>query len=414
MTSKTIKLNLDIEKIRAEFPILQRQVNGNPLIYFDNGATSQKPKMVLEAIDKYYTEFNANVHRGIHTISQEATIMMEESREKVRQFINARQAHEVIFTRGTTEGINLIANSIRNILKPEDEIIITEIDHHSNIVPWQMVCERTGAKLKYIPLTDEGTLDISQLDELLTSNTKLVAVNHISNALGTINPIETIIEKAHQAGAWVLVDGAQSAPHYVLDVQKLNCDFLVFSGHKMYAPTGVGILYGKESILEELPPFHGGGEMIKEVFMDHSTYAGLPFKFEAGTPNIAGNIVIGTAIDFIQSIGVEQIHAYEEELVKYTSERLSELEEVIIYAKNAPRSGAVSFNLNIPGVHPSDVGMILDKKGIAVRTGHHCAQPIMRHFNIKGTVRASFAVFNTKEEIDQMIEGVKLAIRMLG
>src|SRR5690606_2034718 len=407
-------LNLDIEKIRAEFPILQRQVNGNPLIYFDNGATSQKPKMVLEAIDKYYTEFNANVHRGIHTISQEATIMMEESREKVRQFINARQAHEVIFTRGTTEGINLIANSIRNILKPEDEIIITEIDHHSNIVPWQMVCERTGAKLKYIPLTDEGTLDISQLDELLTSNTKLVAVNHISNALGTINPIETIIEKAHQAGAWVLVDGAQSAPHYVLDVQKLNCDFLVFSGHKMYAPTGVGILYGKESILEELPPFHGGGEMIKEVFMDHSTYAGLPFKFEAGTPNIAGNIVIGTAIDFIQSIGMEQIHAYEEELVKYTSERLSELEEVIIYAKNALRSGAVSFNLNIPGVHPSDVGMILDKKGIAVRTGHHCAQPIMRHFNIKGTVRASFAVFNTKEEIDQMIEGVKLAIRMLG
>lgn len=414
MTSKTIKLNLDIEKIRAEFPILQRQVNGNPLIYFDNGATSQKPKMVLEAIDKYYTEFNANVHRGIHTISQEATIMMEESREKVRQFINARQAHEVIFTRGTTEGINLIANSIRNILKPEDEIIITEIDHHSNIVPWQMVCERTGAKLKYIPLTEEGTLDISQLDELLTSNTKLVAVNHISNALGTINPIETIIEKAHKAGAWVLVDGAQSAPHYVLDVQKLNCDFLVFSGHKMYAPTGVGILYGKESILEELPPFHGGGEMIKEVFMDHSTYAGLPFKFEAGTPNIAGNIVIGTAIDFIQSIGLEQIHAYEEELVKYTSERLSELEEVIIYAKNAPRSGAVSFNLNIPGVHPSDVGMILDKKGIAVRTGHHCAQPIMRHFNIKGTVRASFAVFNTKEEIDQMIEGVKLAIRMLG
>lgn len=414
MTSKTIKLNLDIEKIRAEFPILQRQVNGNPLIYFDNGATSQKPKMVLEAIDKYYTEFNANVHRGIHTISQEATIMMEESREKVRQFINARQAHEVIFTRGTTEGINLIANSIRNILKPEDEIIITEIDHHSNIVPWQMVCERTGAKLKYIPLTDEGTLDISQLDELLTSNTKLVAVNHISNALGTINPIETIIEKAHQAGAWVLVDGAQSAPHYVLDVQKLNCDFLVFSGHKMYAPTGVGILYGKESILEELPPFHGGGEMIKEVFMDHSTYAGLPFKFEAGTPNIAGNIVIGTAIDFIQSIGMEQIHAYEEELVKYTSERLWELEEVIIYAKNAPRSGAVSFNLNLPGVHPSDVGMILDKKGIAVRTGHHCAQPIMRHFNIKGTVRASFAVFNTKEEIDQMIEGVKLAIRLLG
>lgn len=407
-------MNFNIENIRTQFPILEREVNGKSLIYFDNAATSQKPKIVLEAIENYYEKFNANVHRGIHTISQEATVMMEDAREKVRNFIHARHAHEVIFTKGTTEGINLVASVLREVLKPGYEIITTEIEHHSNIVPWQMLCERTGAKLKYIPLTSEGTLEIDKLDELITPNTKLIAVNQISNALGVINPIEMIIEKAHQAGAWVLVDAAQSAPHTKIDVQKLDCDFLIFSGHKMYAPTGTGILYGKEKILNELPPFHGGGEMIKEVWMDNSTYAGLPFKFEAGTPNIAGNIVLGTAIDFINSIGIEQIHAYEDELLNYATKQLSELEEVMIYAKDAPRSGAVSFNLNLEGVHPSDVGMILDKKGIAVRTGHHCAQPIMRHFGIKGTVRASFAVFNTKEEIDQFIDGVKVAIRMLG
>ena len=407
-------MNFNIENIRVQFPILEREVNGKPLIYFDNAATSQKPKIVLEAIENYYEKFNANVHRGIHTISQEATVLMEDAREKVRNFINARHTHEVIFTKGTTEGINLVASVLREVLKPGDEIITTEIEHHSNIVPWQMLCERTGAKLKYIPLTSEGTLEIEKLDELITKNTKLITINQISNALGVINPIETIIEKAHKAGVWVLVDAAQSAPHSQIDVQKLDCDFLIFSGHKMYAPTGTGILYGKEEILNELPPFHGGGEMIKEVWMDHSTYAGLPFKFEAGTPNIAGNIVLGTAIDFINSIGINEIHHYENELLSYANEKLSELEEIIIYGKNAPRSGAVSFNLNLPGVHPSDVGMILDKKGIAVRTGHHCAQPIMRHFGIKGTVRASFAVFNTKEEIEQLIEGVKVAIRMLG
>lgn len=410
---KDFKLSFNIQDIRAQFPILEREVNGNPLIYFDNAATSQKPKIVLDAIDNYYEKFNANVHRGIHTISQEATVMMEDAREKVRNFINAKQAHEVLFTKGTTEGINLIASVLRDVIKANDEILITGIEHHSNIVPWQMLCERTGAKLKYIPLNENGSLQIEKLDELITPNTKLVAVNQISNALGIINPIEKIIEKAHQVGAWVLIDAAQSVPHTQVDVQKLDCDFLVFSGHKMYAPTGTGVLYGKEEILNELPPYHGGGEMIKEVWMDHSTYAGLPFKYEAGTPNIAGNIVLGTAIDFINSIGIETIHQYEDELLSYATSRLSELEEVVIYGKDVPRSGAVSFNLNLPGVHPSDVGMILDKKGIAVRTGHHCAQPIMRHFGIPGTVRASFAVFNSKEEIDQLIEGVKLSIRML-
>lgn len=369
--------------------------------------------MVLDGIENYYGKFNANVHRGIHTISQEATIMMEDAREKVRSFINAKHAHEIIFTKGTTEGINLVANVLREVIKPGDEIITTEIEHHSNIVPWQMLCERTRAKLKYIPLDENGRLQVEKLDELITLNTKLITVNQISNALGVINPIEEIIAKAHNAGAWVLIDGAQSIPHTKVDVQRLDADFFIFSGHKMYAPTGTGILYGKEEILNELPPFHGGGEMIKEVWMDKSTYAGLPFKFEAGTPHIEGNIVLGTAIDFMNEIGIENIHQHENELVEYTTEKLSELEEIIIYGKNLPRSGAVSFNLNLKGVHPSDVGMILDKKGIAVRTGHHCAQPIMRHFQIPGTVRASFAVFNTKEEIDQLIAGVKQAIRML-
>lgn len=406
-------MNTKLSDIRSQFPILDREVNGNPLIYMDNAATSQKPQIILDAIENYYGKFNANVHRGIHTISQEATIMMEDTREKVRSFINAQHAHEIIFTKGTTEGINLVANVLREVIKPGDEIITTEIEHHSNIVPWQMLCERTNAKLKFIPLDENGRLQVEKLDELLTEKTKLITVNQISNALGIINPIEEIITKAHQAGAWVLIDGAQSIPHTKVDVQQLDADFFIFSGHKMYAPTGTGILYGKEEILNELPPFHGGGEMIKEVWMDYSTYAGLPFKFEAGTPNIEGNIVLGTAIDFMNEIGIENIHQHENDLVQYTTEKLSELEEIIIYGKNLPRSGAVSFNLNLKGVHPSDVGMILDKKGIAVRTGHHCAQPIMRHFQIPGTVRASFAVFNTKEEVDQLIAGVKQSIRML-
>lgn len=407
-------MSIDIQQIRSQFPILTREVNGKPLVYLDNGATSQKPKVVLDVLDEYYEKYNANVHRGIHTLSQEATDLMEESRRKIQKFIHAKYDHEIIFTRGTTEGINLVSNSLRNVLTADDEIIITEIEHHSNIVPWQLLCQRTGAKLKYIPLTAEGILDIDKLDDLLTDKTKLVCVNQVSNALGVVNPIETIIEKAHAKGAWVLIDAAQSAPHTVIDVQAMDCDFLVFSGHKMYGPTGIGILYGKEDILNELPPFHGGGEMIKDVTMDVSTYACLPFKFEAGTPDIAGIIGLGAAVDFINSIGMQTIHDYEKELVDYTIQRLSEFDEVVIYAKDAEHSGAVSFNLKFDGVHSSDVGMILDKKGIAVRTGHHCAQPIMHHFNIPGTVRASFAVYNTKEEIDIFIDGLKTAIRMLG
>ncbi|MGV0937071.1 aminotransferase class V-fold PLP-dependent enzyme [Empedobacter falsenii] len=407
-------MSIDIQQIRSQFPILNREVNGKPLVYLDNGATSQKPKVVLDVLDEYYEKYNANVHRGIHTLSQEATDLMEESRRKIQKFINAKHDYEIIFTRGTTEGINLISNSLRNVLTADDEIIITEIEHHSNIVPWQLLCQRTGAKLKYIPLTAEGILDIEKLDDLLTDKTKLVCVNQVSNALGVVNPIKTIIEKAHAKGAWVLIDAAQSAPHTVIDVQAMDCDFLVFSGHKMYGPTGIGILYGKEDILNELPPFHGGGEMIKDVTMEVSTYACLPFKFEAGTPDIAGIIGLGAAVDFINSIGMQTIHDYEKELVDYTIQRLSEFDEVEIYAKDAEHSGAVSFNLKFDGVHSSDVGMILDKKGIAVRTGHHCAQPIMHHFNIPGTVRASFAVYNTKEEIDTFIEGLKTAIRMLG
>lgn len=407
-------MSIDIQQIRSQFPILSREVNGQPLVYLDNGATSQKPQVVLDVLDDYYEKYNANVHRGIHTLSQEATDLMEESRRKIQKFINAKHDHEVIFTRGTTEGINLVSNSLRNVLTADDEIIITEIEHHSNIVPWQLLCQRTGAKLKYIPLTAKGILDIDKLDDLLTDKTKLVAVNQVSNALGVVNPIKTIIEKAHAKGAWVLIDAAQSSPHTAIDVQAMDCDFLAFSGHKMYGPTGIGVLYGKEEILNELPPFHGGGEMIKDVTMEASTYACLPFKFEAGTPDIAGIIGLGAAVDFINSIGIQNIHDYEKELVDYTIQRLSEFDEVVIYAKDAEHSGAVSFNLKFDGVHSSDVGMILDKKGIAVRTGHHCAQPIMQHFNIPGTVRASFAVYNTKEEIDTFIEGLKTAIRMLG
>ncbi len=407
-------MSIDIQQIRSQFPILTREVNGKPLVYLDNGATSQKPKVVLDILDEYYEKYNANVHRGIHTLSQEATDLMEESRRKIQKFINAKFDHEIIFTRGTTESINLVANTVGQIVKPGDEIIITEIEHHSNIVPWQLMTERTGAILKYIPLTAEGILDIEKLDDLLTDKTKLVCVNQVSNALGVVNPVKTIIDKAHGKGAWVLIDAAQSAPHTPIDVQAMDCDFLAFSGHKMYGPTGIGVLYGKEEILNQLPPFHGGGEMIKDVTMQKSTYACLPFKFEAGTPDIAGIIGLGAAVDFINSIGIQTIHDYEKELVDYTIQRLSEFDEVVIYAKDAEHSGAVSFNLKFDGVHSSDVGMILDKKGIAVRTGHHCAQPIMHHFNIPGTVRASFAVYNTKEEIDTFIDGLKTAIRMLG
>ena len=403
----------DINNIRAQFPILNQQVNGKPLVYLDNAATSQKPISVLETCRKYYETINANVHRGIHTLSQLATEEMELSRQKIQRFINAKHDYEVIFTKGTTEGINLVAYALTNQIQKDDEIIISYLEHHSNIVPWQMLCERTGAKLKVIPMDENGILQIDVLDSWLSEKTKVVAINQVSNALGIINPIEEIIGKTRRlSNAYVLIDGAQSAPHFKIDVQKMDCDFFVFSGHKMYAPMGTGILYGKESVLENLHPFHGGGEMIATCSFDGTTYAGLPFKFEAGTPNVGGNIAIGAAADFINEIGHDNLQSHENELLIYAQKKLLELDGIKIYGEKANRTGVVSFNLEGVGI-ASDTGMILDKMGIAVRTGHHCTQPMMDFFSIAGTVRASFAVYNTLEEIDVLVEGVKKAQRML-
>lgn len=403
----------DINNIRAQFPILNQQVNGKPLVYLDNAATSQKPISVLETWEKYYETINANVHRGIHTLSQIATEEMELSRQKIQRFINAKHDYEVIFTKGTTEGINLVAYALTNQIKNDDEIIISYLEHHSNIVPWQMLCERTGAKLRVIPMDENGILQIDVLDSWLNEKTKVVSVNQVSNALGIINPIEEIIEKTRRlSNAYVLIDGAQSAPHFKIDVQKMDCDFFVFSGHKMYAPMGTGILYGKESVLENLHPFHGGGEMIAVCSFEKTTYAGLPFKFEAGTPNVGGNIALGSAVDFIEQIGHENLQNHENELLTYAQKKLLELDGIKIYGEKANRTGVVSFNLEGVGI-ASDTGMILDKMGIAVRTGHHCTQPIMDFFSIAGTVRASFAVYNTLEEIDILVEGVKKAQKML-
>ena len=403
----------DINNIRAQFPILNQEVNGKPLVYLDNAATSQKPISVIKSWEKYYETINANVHRGIHTLSQLATEEMELSRQKIQGFINAKHDYEVIFTKGTTEGINLVAYALTNQIKPNDEIIISYLEHHSNIVPWQMLCERTGAKLRVIPMDENGILQIDVLDEWLNEKTKIVSVNQVSNALGIINPIEEIIEKTRRlSNAYILIDGAQSAPHFKIDVQKLDCDFFVFSGHKMYAPMGTGILYGKESVLENLHPFHGGGEMIAVCSFEKTTYAGLPFKFEAGTPNVGGNIALGAAVDFIEEIGHQNLQNHENDLLNYAQKKLLELEGIKIYGEKANRTGVVSFNLEGAGI-ASDTGMILDKLGIAVRTGHHCTQPIMDFFNIAGTVRASFAVYNTLEEIDILVEGVKKAQRML-
>lgn len=402
---------LDIQSIRAEFPILSQKVNGKPLVYFDNAATSQKPKVVLEAIASYYEEINANIHRGVHKLSQLATDAFEASRGKIQRHINAAHSHEVLFTSGTTHGINLVANGFASLLKPGDEVMVSALEHHSNIVPWQMLCERTGAQLTVIPMNEKGELVMEGFDRLLSEKTKVIAVNHISNALGTINPIEEIIAKAHRFGAAVLIDGAQSAAHMKPDVQALDCDFYVFSGHKICGPTGTGILYGKEAWLNKLPPYQGGGEMIKEVTFEKTTYADLPHKFEAGTPNIAGGIVLGTAIDYLNSIGFEAIAAYENELLEYGTRRLLEIEGVKIYGTSEHKTSVISFN--VEGIHPFDIGTIVDKLGIAVRTGHHCAQPIMRFFDIPGTIRASFAFYNTKEEIDALVEAVKKAKTML-
>lgn len=403
----------DLQNIRSQFPILSQKINGKDLVYLDNAATSQKPLSVIDKWRDYYLGMNANVHRGIHTLSQLATQEMEDARKKVQKFINAKNDFEVIFTKGTTEGLNLIAYSLTNQIKKDDEIIISHLEHHSNIVPWQLLTERTGAKLKVVPIDENGVLAVDFLDKNLSEKTKLVSVNHVSNALGVVNPIDEIIAKVRaNSNALIVIDGAQSAPHMKIDVQKMDCDFFVFSGHKMYAPMGTGILFGKEELLRKIDPFHGGGEMIATCSFEKTTYADLPFKFEAGTPNVGGNISLGAAIDFIESIGHENMQRHENALLDYAQKKLLEIGDLTIYGKNAKRTCVVSFNLDGVGI-ASDVGMILDKLGIAVRTGHHCTQPIMTHFDIAGTVRASFAVYNTFEEIDILVEGVKKAQRML-
>ena len=404
-------MGLNIEKIRADFSILDRKVNGQQLAYFDNAATSQTPRQVINSIVKYYETINANIHRGVHTLSQEATDAYEAGREKVRKHFNVQHSHEIIFTSGTTHSINLVASGFGSLLQKGDEIIVSALEHHSNIVPWQMMCEKTGVVLKVIPMTLSGELDMEKYTQLLSAKTKLVFVNHVSNALGTINPIEKIISQAHEIGAAVLIDGAQAAPHIKADLQELDVDFYTVSAHKICGPTGVGILYGKEEWLRKLPPYQGGGEMIAEVTFEETTYADLPHKFEAGTPNIAGGIAFGVALDYMNGVGFDNIAAYEDELLKYGTEKLLEIEGIKIYGTSEKKAAVISFNLE--GVHPFDVGSILDKLGVAVRTGHHCAQPIMNYFEIPGTVRASFAFYNTKEEIDVFIDAVKKAKMML-
>ena len=402
---------LDISKIREQFPILSRKVNGHDLIYFDNGATTQKPQPVITAESNYYKNENSNVHRGVHFLSGLATDKFEATRNTIQNFINAKHSHEIIFTKGTTDSINIVASGYRSILNKGDEIIISELEHHSNIVPWQMCCEQSGATLKVIPLLDNGSLDMIAFENFLSENTKLVSVSHISNTLGTINPIEEIIEKAQAVGAKVMIDGAQAAAHIPINMQSLGADFYCFSAHKLYGPTGVGVLYGKEEVLNELPPYQGGGEMIKEVSFKKTTYACLPHKFEAGTPNIAGVVAFKSAIDFINGLGLSNIAKYEEELLQYATEEVLKIEGLKIYGTAENKSGIISFNIN--ELHPYDIGMIVDKMGIAIRTGHHCTQPIMKRFNIPGTARISLAVYNTKDEIDVCIKAIKKAKMML-
>ena len=402
----------DIQKVRNDFPILSKEIFGKPLVYLDNAATAQKPKSVIEAIEKYYALENANIHRGVHHLSQEATTAFEESRQKIQKHIGAANDREIIFTSGTTDAINLVASTWgRMNVKEGDEIILSEMEHHSNIVPWQMLAEEKGAVIKVIPVSDSGELNLNAFEDLLSSKTKMVAINHISNSLGTINPVEEIIEKAHAAGAKVLIDGAQSVPHASVDVKKLDCDFYTFSGHKVFGPTGIGILYGKEEILEEMPPYRGGGEMIKTVSFEGTTYNELPHKFEAGTPHIAGGIALGTAIDYINEIGLDNIQEYEHSLLEYATEKLLEIEGLKIYGTAENKTSVISFLID--GTHPYDVGAIIDKLGIAVRTGHHCCQPLMDRFEIPGTLRASFAFYNTKEEVDLLVAALERAVKML-
>ena len=401
----------NIDLIRKDFPILDAKVNGHNLIYLDNAATSQTPNCVIDSISDYYKNLNSNIHRGVHFLSQKATEKYENTRKKFEEHLNANSTKEIIFTSGTTHSINLVANGFTNSLKKGDEIIVSQLEHHSNIVPWQMLCEKTGAVMKVIPMNNLGELDLNAYEKLVSNKTKVVFVNHVSNALGTVNPIETIIEKAHQHDAKVLIDGAQAVPHFHVDVKKLDVDFYVCSAHKICGPTGVGILYGKQEILEELPPYQGGGEMIDEVTFEKTTYADLPNKFEPGTPNIAGVIASGVALDYINDIGLDNIKKYEDELLAYATEKLKEINGVKIYGESENKTSVISFNIG--DIHPYDIGSVIDNLGVAVRTGHHCAQPIMDYFKIPGTIRVSFCFYNNFEEIDILIDSLKKAVRML-
>lgn len=406
-----IETSLDIAAIRKDFPILNREVNGQPLVYLDNAATSQTPQQVIDVIVDYYQSYNANIHRGVHSLSQEATDAYEIARNKIQNHFNIAHSYEVIFTSGTTHGINLVATGFTSFLKKGDEVLVSAMEHHSNIVPWQMLCERTGAQLKVIPMNLDGELIMNEYHALLSGNTKLVFCNHVSNALGTINPIKEIIDAAHGVGAAVLIDGAQAAAHIKPDLKALDVDFYTVSAHKMCGPTGVGMLYGKEEWLKKLPPYQGGGEMIAEVTFEKTTYAELPHKFEAGTPNICGGIAFGAALDYMNHLGFDAITQYEDELMHYATEQLLSIEGLKIYGTAAHKTSVISFN--IEGIHPYDIGTILDKLGIAVRTGHHCAQPIMDFYKIPGTVRASFSFYNTQDEVDKFVAGVKRAKGML-
>ncbi|WP_302180036.1 aminotransferase class V-fold PLP-dependent enzyme [Chryseosolibacter indicus] len=412
MSTTTISSAIDVERIRKEFPILHQQINGRDLVYLDNAATNQKPKKVIDALVEYYTGYNANIHRGIHTLAERATKAFEQTRETAKQFINAGSTEEIIFTRGVTESINLVAACYGNAFVNEgDEIIISTIEHHSNIVPWQFVCERKKAKLKVIPVSQSGELDLEVYKSFLSPRTKVVAVNHASNSLGTINPVKEIIKLAHEVGAVVLIDGAQAGAHLEIDVQDMDCDFYCLSSHKMYGPTGAGILYGKKELLEKMPPYHGGGEMIKEVTFDKTTYNDLPYKFEAGTPNIADVIAFRHAMEFINSLGKENISAHEHELLLYATEKLSRLKGVRLVGQAKYKVAVLAFV--VEGIHHFDIGQMLDARGIAVRTGHHCTQPLMECYGIEGTVRASFSVYNTKKEIDQLVEGLERIINFM-
>ena len=403
---------IDVENLRKEFPILHQQVNGRDLVYFDNAATSQKPKTVIQALVDYYSGYNANIHRGIHTLAEKATKAYEDTRKTAQKFINASSDEEIIFTRGVTESINLVASSYgRAFLNEGDEVIVSGLEHHSNIVPWQIICEQKKAVVKVIPVLAEGELDVDALKKLVSPRTKVVSVNHASNSLGTINPIKEIIRIGHSVGAVVLIDGAQAGAHLPIDVQELDCDFYCLSAHKMYGPTGTGILYGKKSLLEKMPPYQGGGEMIKDVTFEKTTYNDLPYKFEAGTPNIADVVAFKAAMDFITGLGKENIAAHEHSLLKYATERISKLNKVRLVGTAKEKVAVVSFVLE--GIHHFDIGQMLDARGIAVRTGHHCTQPLMTQYCIEGTVRASSAVYNTKEEIDQLIEGLERIINFL-